>query len=57
MLSPDHTIFDLAAICLIMMAPDEILQAIIAFDDWESCQKQPSIGSLFFGYQAMDLEI
>jgi len=33
MLSPDHTIFDLAAMCLIRMAPDEILQAIIVFDD------------------------
>jgi adenylate cyclase len=39
------------------MAPDEILQAIVVFDDWESCQKQESVGSLFFGSQAMDLEI
>ncbi|MBA8834107.1 hypothetical protein M2311_004026 [Rhizobium leguminosarum] len=58
MLSPGRTIFNLAVMCLMRMAPDEILQAIVVFDDWESCQNQPSIGSFFFWLsQAMDCEI
>lgn len=54
MLSPDRAIFNFVAMYPIIMSSDEIVRAIAALDGRESCQKQASIGSSFFCYQATD---